>query len=309
MSSIEPRALRDAFGAFLTGVTVVTANDAAGNPVGFTANSFASVSLEPPLLLVCLARTSRNFETMTKAPGFAVNILSEGQKDVSNTFARPVEDRFAAVKWEKGPHGSPVFLDVAAWFDCSTESVVDGGDHVILIGRIENFENGNANGLGYARGSYFTPGLAQKALSMAGAEGEILAGAVAARDGAILLVQLADGRFSLPTFALAHGESPRVLAEKLEHDTGLPVSIGFVYSVYEDRSHGKNHIVYRGELGAGDPRTGQLFRLDQLPLDRLVDTSTRDILTRYANESRLGNFAMYVGNELSGRIHPVSGKQ
>lgn len=93
----DPRQLRDAFGAFLTGVTVVTTINAEGQPIGFTANSFTSVSLDPPLLLVCLAKTSRNYAAVTEAAGFAVNILSEAQKDVSNTFARPVEDRFAAV--------------------------------------------------------------------------------------------------------------------------------------------------------------------------------------------------------------------
>ena len=85
----DPRALRDTFGAFLTGVTVVTAHDAAGHPVGFTANSFASLSLDPPLLLVCLARTSRNFQTLTGTAGFAVNILAEHQKDISNTTNSP----------------------------------------------------------------------------------------------------------------------------------------------------------------------------------------------------------------------------
>lgn len=95
------RALRDAFGAFLTGVTVVATFNDEGGPIGFTANSFTSVSLDPPLLLVCLAKTSRNYQTLMTAKGFSVNILSEDQKDVSNTFARPVEDRFAAVDWQK----------------------------------------------------------------------------------------------------------------------------------------------------------------------------------------------------------------
>lgn len=159
----DARALRDAFGAFLTGVTVVTTVDDAGAPIGFTANSFTSVSLDPPLLLVCLAKTSRNYATLTAAKGFGVNILSEGQKDVSNTFARPVEDRFAAVDWRMGPYGSPVFADVAAWFDCATHDVVDAGDHVILIGRVEGFDNSGKTGLGYARGGYFTPALAERA--------------------------------------------------------------------------------------------------------------------------------------------------
>lgn len=163
----DPRALRDAFGAFATGVTVVTASDAAGRPIGFTANSFTSVSLDPPLLLVCLAKSSRNYATMTGAGRFAINVLSETQKDVSNTFGRPVEDRFAAVDWRLGPGGCPIFSGVAAWFECSMQDIIEAGDHVIMIGRITAFENSGRNGLGYARGGYFTPRLAGKAVSAA----------------------------------------------------------------------------------------------------------------------------------------------
>ena len=144
MTTIDPRALRNAFGTFMTGVTVVTSHDADGNPLGFTANSFTSVSLDPPLVLVCLANSSQNYDALTQAKGFAVNVLSEGQKDVSNTFARPVEDRFSAVNWQNGPHGSPVFNDVSAWFDCSMHQTVPAGDHVILIGKVEAFETSTA---------------------------------------------------------------------------------------------------------------------------------------------------------------------
>lgn len=107
----DPRALRDAFGAFMTGVTVVTALDAQGQPIGFTANSFTSVSLEPPLLLVCLARSSRNFDAFTQGAGFAINVLAEHQKDISNRFAKPMQDRFAEARmaarpaWRAGDRG------------------------------------------------------------------------------------------------------------------------------------------------------------------------------------------------------------
>ena len=171
----------------------------------------------------------------------------------------------------------------------------------------EAFENGKANGLGYVRGSYFTPELAQKAVSAAGAEGEVMAGAVAARDGQILLIREEDGRYALPTFVQAPGESSETLASNLAQCTGLPASVGFVYSVYDDRSQGKSHIVYRSELGAGDSRKGEFFALDALPLDKLVNSATGDILRRYAAESALGNFGMYVGDERSGRVHAVSG--
>ncbi len=110
IQTVDPRALRDAFGAFPTGVTVVTACDGDGNPIGFTANSFTSVSLNPPLLLVCLAKTSRNFAIMTGAQHFAINVLSETQKDVSNTFARPVEDRFCGGRVGEGVGRLPDIL-------------------------------------------------------------------------------------------------------------------------------------------------------------------------------------------------------
>lgn len=304
----DPRALRDAFGAFLTGVTVVTTHDANGQPVGFTANSFASVSLEPPLLLVCLARTSRNFGTLTNAGRFAVNILSEAQKDISNTFARPVEDRFAGLAWKPGPYGSPVFTGVSAWFDCSTDKSVDGGDHIILIGKVEAFENGEMNGLGYARGGYVTPGLAQQAVSAAGSDAEIIVGAVATCEGRILLVKDGKGRYGLPSCTIAPGQNPEILQDYLVRTTRLSASIGFIYSVYEVTGAGRHHIVYRCELGAGAPADGRFFSLDAVPFDRLVDSATADILNRYAAESALGNFGMYVGNEHSGHIHPVSGK-
>ena len=107
MAIDNPYALRDAFGAFMTGVTVVTAYSPAGKPLGFTANSFTSVSLDPPLLLVCLARRSANYAALTSAVGFAVNILAEGQRDIARTFAGKVKDRFASVAWQDGPNGSP----------------------------------------------------------------------------------------------------------------------------------------------------------------------------------------------------------
>ena len=138
--SIDPRALRDAFGCFMTGVTVVTTLDAAGAPQGFTANSFSSVSLDPPLLLVSLANSSRNLDSFAKGAGFAVNILAEGQKDISATFARPSEDRFASVYWRKGPVGNPLIAGVSAWFDCTLEQAIAAGDHTILIGRVGGFE-------------------------------------------------------------------------------------------------------------------------------------------------------------------------
>ena len=305
---VDPRTLRDAFGAFMTGVTIVTTIGTGGEPVGFTANSFASVSLDPPLLLVCLARTSRNFENFTKANGFAVNILAEHQKDLSNTFARPAEDRFANIDWQRGPHGSPVLGGVAAWFDCATHSVVDGGDHVILIGRIEGFENGGSNGLGYARGGYFTAALMQKAVSVAASDVPVTVSAVAEQDGRVLLVRDANGKLGLPSLTLTAGEGPDILQAYLTESSGLSASVGYIYSVYEDRGSGTQHIVYRCTLGDGEAALGELFAFTSLPADEIAQPATLDVLRRYAAERLMGNFGVYVGNEQSGKVHPLARK-
>lgn len=304
-TTFDPRALRDAFGAFPTGVTVVTAHDAAGSPIGFTANSFTSTSLDPPLLLVCLAKSSRNFSVMTAATGFAVNVLSEAQKDISNTFARPVEDRFANVDWSKGPNGAPVFANVAAWFDCAMEQVVDAGDHAILIGRIKAFANSGLNGLGYARGSYFSPALAGKAVSAA-AEGEAQLSAVLENDGRILV--LGEDLLSLPACNMGEGEPAETLRLYLEALTGLTISVGFLYSVYESRPDNRQHIVYRAMASDGDPLEGRFMLPGDLPSESLVNPATADIVRRFAFESSIGNFGVYFGNETAGKIHPISRK-
>ncbi|MCX8997180.1 flavin reductase family protein [Rhizobiaceae bacterium BDR2-2] len=301
----DPRALRSAFGAFATGVTVVTTMDEEGRPLGFTANSFTSVSLDPPLLLVCLARTSRNFETVTTARGFAVNILADTQKDVSNTFARPCEDRFVSIDWSAGPCGSPVLAGTAAWFDCSLRQVIEAGDHAILLGRIEAFENSDRNGLGYVRGGYFVPTLAEKAVSAA-TEGRLRLSAVIERDGAILL--FGDERKILPGCDVEGGEPLGALQAALEKLTGLPITIGFLYSVYEDQKDGRQHIVYRAFAGEGAPGGGAFIPLGSLAAQSFDSPATADIVTRFSSESLQGNFGVYFGNETSGRVHAIARK-
>lgn len=305
--TFDPRALRDAFGAFLTGVTVVTTHAEDGAPIGFTANSFTSVSLDPPLLLVCLAKTSRNYAVLTGAKGFGVNILSEHQKDVSNTFARPVEDRFASVDWKVGPYGSPVFADVAAWFDCARHALVDAGDHVILIGRIEAFENSGRTGLGYARGGYFTPALAEKSL-LASADASLLLGAIAERDGEILLVEDGSGGWTLPFVEKAETDGMEALERHVTGMTGLGLRTGLLYSVYEDTKTGRQHVVYRAGLGDGALKSGRFFPVQSPPLAEIGDSAVRDLVRRYGAESSLGNFGVYFGNQDKGRVHAVAAK-
>lgn len=135
---LHPRRLRDAFGCFATGVTVVTTFDDQGGPVGLTANSFTSVSLDPPLLLFCLDKRSRRARAFRHAKGFAVNVLHAGQEAVSATFARlEGGEGLGDVAWERWG-GAPVLTDAMAVFACRAEATYEGGDHDILVGRVEH---------------------------------------------------------------------------------------------------------------------------------------------------------------------------
>ena len=292
------------FGAFMTGVTLVTSFDGSGRPVGFTANSFTSVSLSPPLLLVCVAKGARSHAAMIDARAFAVNILAEDQKDVSNTFARPVEDRFAAVSWRPGPLGSPLVAGAAAWFDCELERAIDAGDHTILLGRVVAFDDANRNGLGYCRGGYFTAALqAQGQLAKNGAPARVAA--VAERGGEVLLARDAAGRLSLPSVEIDDANPAEAIGRQLETLSGLAAAVGFLFSVYSDRKTGRQHIVYRAALGPGNLRSGEFFAPRAVPFDQLDLPQTADLLRRFAQESELGNFGVYVGDETAGRVHPL----
>lgn len=134
--SFTAREFRDALGLFPTGVAVVTAIDAHGRPAGITVNSFTSVSLDPPLILVAIARTSRNFDLLSAAPHFAVNLLREDQRQVATAFASTQADRFAQVRHRAAHGGSPVLEPHLVSFECETHARHDGGDHVLLLGRV-----------------------------------------------------------------------------------------------------------------------------------------------------------------------------
>lgn len=132
---VDPRMLRDVLGHFASGVTVVTA-DTADGPIGFTCQSFSSLSLDPPLVAFSPARTSRTWARLRDIGRFCVNVLAEGQDAVSQNFARSVADKFAGVPWRPSPHGSPVLDDVVAWIDGELWAEYDGGDHTIVVARV-----------------------------------------------------------------------------------------------------------------------------------------------------------------------------
>lgn len=154
VTAFDSRAFRRALGNFATGVTVVTADDGAGNKVGVTANSFNSVSLDPALILWSLDKRSTSLATFEAASHFAVNILAADQIDLSNNFAKPRDDRFAGIPHEAGAGGAPILLDCSANFQCEKYQILDGGDHWIMIGKVVRFEDCGRSPLLYHQGAY-----------------------------------------------------------------------------------------------------------------------------------------------------------
>lgn len=150
----DARAFRRALGNFATGVTVVTAATQDGKRVGVTANSFNSVSLDPPLILWSLDKRSSSHEVFEAASHFAVNVLAANQIDLSNNFARTKDDRFEGISFEDGEGGAPVLEGCSARLHCEKYQQVDGGDHWIMIGKVVRFDDYGRSPLLYHQGAY-----------------------------------------------------------------------------------------------------------------------------------------------------------
>lgn len=148
--------LRTAMGQWRTGVTIVTGKGAEGRLVGLTATSFTSVSMEPPLVLVCIHKTIGSYAPMMSAEGYAVHILGAEQEALSRKFATGGIDKYADQACTEGLYGAPLLPDALATIECRTVNRVDAGDHTILIGQVErvSLDESGRRPLGYVRGKY-----------------------------------------------------------------------------------------------------------------------------------------------------------
>ena len=154
MTLNEPDEIRQAFGCYPTGVAVVTTVTPDGSRVGMTISSFNAVSLDPPLVLWNLANESCNYAAFSGAEHFAVHVLADHQGDLSARFATRSGDRFVGLECARGLSGDPILPEFAACFQCTTEHRYAGGDHMIIVGRILDFEDRMLEPLIFHRSSY-----------------------------------------------------------------------------------------------------------------------------------------------------------
>lgn len=152
--SLDPDTFRAALGRFATGVTIVTALGADGSDHGMTVSAFSSVSLLPPLVLVCIGHEASMYGVLTEAQHFAVNVLSAGQEALARRFADTGAQRFAGIGYARGERGMVVLHDVLAHVECRRVATHDAGDHTIVVGEVETAVVRDARPLLYYRGGY-----------------------------------------------------------------------------------------------------------------------------------------------------------
>ncbi len=313
--TIDPKELRKAFGTFVTGVTVITTIDGDGNPRGMTANSFTSVSLDPPLLLVCVARTAFSFPAFNAAGAFAVNLLHEGQADVSGIFASKSPDKFQAVRHDRVHTGAPILTNSLTWFDCTVHDRMIAGDHLILVGRVQAFGTSPSAPLGFCRGRYASvkdplpPGWL--------ASHSMVVGYLIESAGHILL--RSDGRNG---WVLPSGKSRKAESELRLEDGGAlrlrPDRI-FLYSVFDVADSDPGYLIYRAHLADGPadgsggadahalPPGFRFFPMHDLPYDAVATREIRAMLRRYVRERDADRFGIYIDSGDGGRLAMIDG--
>ena len=306
--SIDPLDLRRAFGAFATGVTIVTTVDKNAEVYGFTANSFTSVSLDPPLLLVNIARSAYGLQIFTGAPGFAINILAEKQRDLSNTFASRGADKFANTSWTTKSTGSPVFDGVIAWFDCEFFQQVDAGDHVILIGKVLDYGYSSDSPLAFCRGAYLSFGLSPQMLQLISSGGNLRVGALIEYDGKLLIHTDPDsGEVRLPIVDSVDNSDTDNSLIRLLSQSGIETHLPFFYAAYHDG--GTRYVYYRESLQSVDNLDQshhlQFIEFDAIPWQAIRDNAITTMLKRFLRERSLDNYAVYIGDYDKGDVYPA----
>ncbi|HEV8488133.1 MAG TPA: flavin reductase family protein [Blastocatellia bacterium] len=152
--AVSHEEFRQALGRFASGVTIVTCKSDGGDPCGITVSAFSSLSLEPPLVLICIDRRASVYEDLKKGCCFAVNVLAQDQESISRRFASRDEDRFKGIGYREGKTGAPLIEGAVAFIECRVVHSYPGGDHTIFVGEVEYSEVNEGKPLLYFRGGY-----------------------------------------------------------------------------------------------------------------------------------------------------------
>ena len=305
--TLDIKELRTAFGTFLTGVTVVTTIDDAANPVGFTANSYTSVSLDPPLVLVCPALTLRTIDTFTACRHFVINILAEEQQDISNIFSCAEDDRFGQVSWHHNQWNMPVLDGTVSHFCCSVHDRITAGDHMVLIGQVQEFQTTNTPALGYLKGNYLNLEMERRAEQLANSHQDMIVGAIVAWNDHVLLIKTAQG-YQLPHVKLSKKQHAKSAIQQLLVDQQLDGSVGSVYSIFDDYDSNTTFSFYLAEATNNTTCSrGEYVSINSLNTIQFFSKALQEMMLRYSLDQKNRVFGLYVGNQSKGDIHQIHG--
>lgn len=309
----DRRMFRDMLGSFMTGVTVVAANASDGSPRAFTANSFTSVSLDPPLILVCLAKTSASYDVFSEAREFSVSVLGDWQRDVSTIFATrgaSKEDALKALPVE----GSPYVGGGLAIMMCSPREFIDAGDHVILLGDVKRFSTAPGQPLGFFKGGYVSFGLAERQLERLSSS--LVVGGLLDMDGRVLLCRRPGAPFwEIPCKAAAQGEPHSKLLESLFVRLGVAAQSSFLYSLFQEEGDRHMTLVFSMEAGSSGVvlpseegvEIGYFSEADE-PWKLVRGTMSEGLIQRFFRERAAGCFGVYYDTSDGGRVSPLGGR-
>ncbi|MEM6374129.1 MAG: flavin reductase family protein [Pseudomonadota bacterium] len=285
----------------MTGVAVVTARQSDGTPVGFTANSFSSVSLDPPMLLVCPGRFLSSFDTFSTCTHFAVSVLGEGQQDVATIFARSKSDRFAQVAHTDDANGVPQIGGAIARFSCATHALIDAGDHCILLGAITGFDHAAGPGLGYAGGQFFTLSTERAALDYD--TGPIVAGAIVQHKNSVVLERTATGLRPLQCALETRGAVIPHLQQTL-HKAGVTADVAQAYSVFDDARSKTHYSYFLARARTVHPRADvAAVPITDLGSVEYSHPALATMMHRFAQEAQTQTFGLYFGDSEHGAVH------
>lgn len=315
-SAAGTRRFRSVLGTFLTGVTVVTAFDGEGRPRGLTANSFTSVSLDPPLILVCIAKIAGCASVLQTAERFCVNILGDWQTGVSAAFASNSGSRFEHVEYDVRNGGPPVIRNCLSVLDCARHEVFDAGDHLIVVGRVVAFASNSGSPLAYYRGRYAALGEGALALEQHGGEA-IVVGCIVDDGGRVMLWQPPHAeRWSIPAIPLRAGQYHRQVLPGLLKSLEVHGEVSLLYSVFQDKGDPHTTMIFRGDATGTQPEKTlsdgtkiRLFTEAERPWEFVGGVSQVDVLKRYFRERAAARFGIYWDTpDRTGRVAALDGE-
>jgi len=304
---IDQRALRDALGAFATGVTIVTTRDADGQPRGLTANSFVSISLDPPLVAVSIGYTAQSYAAFRNCEKFAIHVLQEDQLELARRFASRTPDKFAGLEFDATASDVPVLPGCHARFECRNFQTIDLGDHVMLVGEVYDSELADMTPLIFHRGKFVTLSPV-KDVDLGDETARVRVGWLLENaNGEILLEQTADSKWALPSRVV----SPNALEARDSESVavaGITASYEerLLYSIFPIGPGDRMELVYRAHA-TDVPEGGSIraFALEDLPLQNLQRKEEASVFDRFRRERVLGRYGIYAPDSAGGQVAQI----